>query len=305
MISVILPTRDPHRERLRQTLAGLAAQTLARASWELVVVDNGSTPPLTLPEVETLSGRIVVEPAAGLTRARLAGLRATRGDVLVFVDDDNVLAPDFLAHVAHLFAAHPQLGAAGGPVLPQFEVTPPEWSREFFGLLALRDLGAAPIIAKGGAGAPWPDCAPVGAGLCIRRSAVESYATALATDARRLALDRTGRSLASGGDNDLVFTALHAGWDIGYFPELKLTHLIPASRLAPPYLAALNEGIQRSWVRVLALHGHRPWRPIARWTVPLRSARAWLRERAWSNERAAIRWRGLRGRFLGQADIGS
>ena len=223
----------------------------------------------------------------------------------MFVDDDNVLRPTFLEDVRRRFAEEPRLGAAGGPVIAQFEVPPPEWTREFHGLLALRDLGPAPIVARGGPAAPWPDCAPVGAGLCIRRAAVEAYAAALAADPTRLALDRTGRSLASGGDNDIIFTALHAGWDVGYFPELALTHLIPAGRLEPGYLAALNEGVQRTWVRVLALHGHCPWPKIAPWTVPLRSARAWLRERAWSGAAAHIRWRGLRGRFLGLADISS
>ena len=68
-------------------------------------------------------------------------------------------------------------------------------------------------------------------------------ADAIATDPRRHTLDRTGTSLASGGDNDLVFTALHAGGEVAYFPELRLTHLIPAGRLAPDYLTRLNRGI--------------------------------------------------------------
>ncbi len=303
VISVIIPTRNPHPGRLQRTLDGLAAQTLSPLEWELVVVDNGSHPPLSLPALPSRSGRIVVEPSPGLTRARLAGLRATDGEVVVFVDDDNVLAPRFLESARDLFTRYPRLGAAGGPVTPSFEQPPPEWTREFFGLLALRDLGPVAIIASGSPGASWPDCAPVGAGLCVRRAAAGIYAAALATAPGRLALDRTGRSLASGGDSDLVFTALHAGWDVAYFPDLAVTHLIPATRLEPSYLAALNEGIQRTWVRVLALHGCCPWRRIAPWTVPLRSVRAWFRERAWSGAPARIRWRGRRGRFLGQADL--
>ena len=306
MISVIVPTRNPHPGRLHRTLAGLASQTLPRSEWELVVVDNASSPalsPAAEPLFSTLHARLLVEPAPGLTPARLAGFRAARGEILVLVDDDNVLHPTYLASVAQRFAASPALAAAGGPVVPEWETPPPAWSREFHGLLALRDLGPSPKIDYGGPAAPWPDFAPVGAGLAIRRPAALAYADAIATDPRRHTLDRTGTSLASGGDSDLVFTALHAGGEVAYFPELRLTHLIPAARLAPDYLARLNRGIMRTWVRVLALHGQCRWPAITPASVPFRVARAWFRQRAWRGPGARVRWAGARGQFEGLADL--
>ncbi len=305
-VSVILPTRNPAPGRLAQTFAGLAAQTLPRAQWEIVVVDNASQPPLAI-GAEVRAGlppvRVLVETKLGLTPARLAGIAAARGEVLVFVDDDNVLDPDYLAAVVRRFAELPSLGAGGGPIRPQWETPPPEWTREFHGLLALRERGIAIEVAQGGADARWPEFAPVGAGLAVRRRFALAYAQAVAHDPRRAALDRAGASLASGGDNDLVFTVLHAGGDVGYFPELKLTHLIPAQRLAPEYLARLNRGIMRTWVRVLGLHGQSPWPAIARFTVPLRQLRAWWRFRAWQSAAHRIRWQGACGQLEGQADL--
>ena len=306
MISVIVPTRNPHPARLRRTLAALAAQSLPRAGWELLVVDNASSPalsPAAEPLLATLHARLLVEPAPGLTPARLAGFRAARGEILVLVDDDNVLDPIYLASVAQRFAASPALAAAGGPVIPEWETSPPEWTTEFHGLLALRDLGSVEKMAEGRPGAPWPDFAPVGAGLAIRRPSALACAEAIASDPRRHTLDRTGTSLASGGDNDLVFTALHAGGAVAYFPEMRLTHLISAGRLAPDYLARLNRGIMRTWVRVLALHGQCPWSAIAPASVPFRVARAWFRQRAWRGPAERIRWAGARGQFEGLADL--
>ena len=75
----------------------------------------------------------------------------------------------------------------------------------------------------------------------------------------------------------IVLTALAGGWEAAYFPALVLHHLIPASRLEPGYLGRLNRAIQHSWVCVLARHQACPWSPVARWTVPLRQARAWWR----------------------------
>jgi glycosyltransferase involved in cell wall biosynthesis len=305
LVSVVLPTRDPHPGRLNRTLAGLRAQTLPLAQWELIIVDNGSR--------ESVAGRfdpswhpqarIVREDEAGLTPARLRGIAEAQAPLLVFVDDDNVLAPDYLTQALRLFTEQSQLAAAGGPVRPEWETPPPNWTHEFHGLLALRDLGAETKICRGGPGARWPEFAPVGAGLVVRQAGALAYADALNRDPARRALDRRGRSLGSGGDNDLVFTLLHAGGDVGYFPKLQLTHLIPAGRLDAGYLARLNEAIMRTWVVVLQLHGQCPWPAVASWTVPLRIARAWWRFQPWRSPAHRIRWRGAMGQFQGQADL--
>ncbi len=306
LLSVILPTRNPHPGRLHRTLRGLASQTLERSQWEIVVVDNASDaaweiPTELLPTLPPL--RRVAEPIAGLTPARLCGIATAAGDLLVFVDDDNVLSPGYLTAALARFAHSPSLGAAGGPVLPEWETVPPAWTAEFHGLLALRDLGREPQLCRGGPTVPWPTFAPVGAGLVIRHAAAASYAAAVRHDLRRSSLDRARSSLGSGGDNDLVFTTLHAGGDVGYFPELSLTHLIPAGRLDAPYLTRLNRGIMRTWVRVLALHNQCGWPPISHWTIPLRHARARWRLRHAPEPARSVRLGGILGQFEGQADL--
>lgn len=305
MISVIIPTHNPHPGRLAQTLAGLAKQTLASSDWEVILVDNASDLPPTAAALACLpvTTRVFREASLGLTSARLAGINAARGDILVFVDDDNVLDRGYLTAVAQSFAARPTLGAAGGPVIPVWESAPPKWTREFHSLLALRDLGPEVRIAQGGGKAAWPHFAPVGAGLAIRRTHAAAYSQAVQRDPLRGRFDRSGGNLASGGDNDLVFTALHAGGDVGYLPSLRLSHLIPVTRLQPTYLARLNRGIMRTWVQVLALHGQCPWPAISRVSVPLRAARAYLRTRAWRGPTERIRWAGMLGQFEGQTEL--
>jgi glycosyltransferase involved in cell wall biosynthesis len=304
-LSVILPTHKPHPGRLACTLAGLAAQTLPADDWELIVVDNASPTPLRLPTAAALNARVVSEPQPGLTPARLRGIAEAGGEVLVFVDDDNVLAPGYLAAALAAFRESPALAIAGGPVRPDFEAPPADWTREFWPLLALQDHGEATLVAVGGVGLPYPPHAPVGAGLCVRRAAALAYAAAVRADPRRAALDRRGHTLTSGGDNDLIFTAYHAGGAVGYFPELALSHLIPSTRLATDYLTRLNRAIQRSWVLVLALHGQRPWPAINHATLKARLFRAWWRARAWRGPVEKIRAAGLMGRLEGQAELTS
>jgi glycosyltransferase involved in cell wall biosynthesis len=305
-----MPAHNPHAGRLARTVAGLRAQTLPPLSWELVLVDNASRDPSVFTSLDLSwhpRHRIVHEAKLGLTAARLRGFSATTGDIIVLVDDDNVLAPDYLALVAAAFSTDAALGAVGGRSLPEFAAPPPAWSREFDGLLALRDPGDHPERATWSASGPhqYPLCAPIGAGLALRRSGADAYATALTQDARRRTFDRTGTQLISGGDNDLVMTILETGLAVAYEPALHLTHLIPSSRSERDYLGRLNRAIARSWVRVLALHGIRPWSPIHRSTVALRQARARLRAGLFLSPAAWVRWQGACGRFEGLADLRS
>lgn len=305
VLSVLIPTLNPHPERLRRTLAALAAQTLPADLWETLVVDNASSPPLRLadlPPVRPASTRLISAPEPGLTAARRRGLAAAAGDLAVLVDDDNVLDPGYLATAAEFMRANPRVGAAGGRCVPEFEVPPAPWQEEFLPLLALRDPGdeavVAPPFGPGDAPRSYPAAAaPVGAGMVLRLAAARPW-----LDAADPALpDRRGAELTSGGDNDIVLTLLGSGWDVAYVPALRLTHLIPAGRLAPAYLARLNRGIQKSWMQVLRRHRANPWPPVPAWTVPLRQAKAWATYRAWSSPAARIRWQGACGHFEGRA----
>ncbi len=306
LLTVVIPTHNPDPGRLQRTLLSLRAQTPPGASWETLLVNNAST---RFPAEAFFSDcapecfSVITEPKLGLTAARQRGLSAARGQFAVLVDDDNVLAPNYLAEVAALFAAHPQVGAAGGKSHPEFATTPEDWLREFFPLLALRDLGDAPLIATslhpaGAARIEFPTCAPIGAGMALRRPAWEAWLGSSTADALS---DRRGTALSSSGDNEIVFQIMAAGWSVAYFPSLVLTHLIPAGRLDPDYLARLNHGIQQSWMQVLTQHDACPWKPLSATEAGLRKLKAWFTHRAWRSPAAHIRWRGACGHFDGRA----
>jgi glycosyltransferase involved in cell wall biosynthesis len=305
-LSVIIPTHNPNEQRLQRTLDGLCAQTFPAAQWELLVVDNASLPIVRLPAQgvrSDLSVRIVQEFRLGLSSARKTGLRESRGEIIVFVDDDNVLAPDYLEQVCAAFARLPRVGALGGKSLPEFAapVATDDWRREFFPLLALRDLGDNELVSQGlrppGSSVHiYPAFAPIGAGMALRIEALQTWLTTKSNTS-----DRRGDELTSAGDNDMVLSIMKAGWEVGYLPALTLTHLIPAHRVATDYLARLNFGIQKSWTQVLLAHDASPWPPIPGWSVPLRKLKAWFAHRAWRSPAARIRWLGACGHFEGRA----
>jgi glycosyltransferase involved in cell wall biosynthesis len=119
LLSLIVCTRD-RSGRLDAFFEALGRMR-ARAAWELVIVDNGSTDDTPV-RLEALAGSleapvtIVREPRPGLGRARNAGVTAARGALLAFTDDDCYPAVDYIDSVVHAFADRAR-GFIGGRIL--------------------------------------------------------------------------------------------------------------------------------------------------------------------------------------------
>jgi glycosyltransferase involved in cell wall biosynthesis len=286
--------------RLQRVLAALEKECWPREYREIIIVDNRSSPPLAGMQFGRGDDlpRVVREERLGLTFARIRGIREARGDVIIFVDDDNLLAPNYLRVVAECFDADPALGAVGGKSLPEFQTPPPAWTREFWDVLAIRDLGDESLRA--GRGNEYPKCAPIGAGMAVRTDAAAKWAEVAERDAARLALDRTGRALSSGGDNDLILQVLQQNVDVAYIPQLKLIHVIPPARLTRRYLARLSYASSRSWVQVLRLHRMSPWKRLSRFGAAIRKVRSYFLMAAWRGDVEYLRWRGACGIFDGR-----
>jgi glycosyltransferase involved in cell wall biosynthesis len=242
-ISVIICTHDPRGDYLAATLDALQKQTLPLDEWEFLLVDNLSTPPLS----ERISlawhpaGRHVREEKIGLSNARICGLRAALGELIIFVDDDNLLAPDYLANALQIAAEWPRLGVWGCHIDGRFEAEPPAWVKSFAYHLAVREC-PQPVWAS------YVDDrnVPYGAGMCLRSAVGRSYVTKSETDALTTKLDRIGKGMGAAGDHDICHTAQDLGLGIGRFPSLRMTHLIPTGRMQPDYFLKLVRGNARA-----------------------------------------------------------
>lgn len=143
-VSVIICAHNPKPDYLQRALEALKAQTLPRSEWELLLIDNASKEPLA--SAWDLSwhprGRHVREDQLGLTAARLCGIKDSTGELLVFVDDDNVLNPDYLSNALEISLSKTCVGAFGGNVVGEFEAAPPSWVNIMFSVFAVVDVKA-------------------------------------------------------------------------------------------------------------------------------------------------------------------
>lgn len=102
-VSVVVATYN-RSALLVALLRGLARQTLAPEKFTVIVVDDGSEPPVR-PELERLRLPyelvILEQQNQGAAAARDAGIRRAESEIIVVVDDDMDVPPDFLAqHLA-------------------------------------------------------------------------------------------------------------------------------------------------------------------------------------------------------------
>lgn len=272
-VSVILCTHNPRADYLEATLQSLRAQDVSTTNWELIVIDNRSTPPIG-PQIDLRwhpEARVVVETELGLARARRRGYLEARGALIVHSDDDNVFSPNYLRAAEEIFHSHPQIGVFGGQLIARFE-KPPQNARE-------REFGGERRLDRD----RWsnvPDdhrTMPFGAGMCLRREVVQEYLAQIEKDPRRLAIGRTGKRLMTGEDIDLNYVSTGMGLGTGLFARMSLEHFIPPHHMTAEHVIRYSAANAYSMVILHFLHFNRV-------AVPTESAfrqltfwpRAWL-----------------------------
>lgn len=107
-ISVLVTSRT-RREFLEEAVRSAADQTLAPDEYEIVVVKDFHDAEID-PKLARLGARLVTCESESIGTIMAAGLRACRGEVICFLDDDDVFEPTKLEAVRAEFARDPRLG---------------------------------------------------------------------------------------------------------------------------------------------------------------------------------------------------
>ncbi len=146
---------------LERVLQGCFEQTVAPDVYEVVLVNDGSTDE-TLDVIERaredagVPFTVINQENSGLARGRNAGIAAARGSRIIFIDDDVLPVPTFVAEHLRLHAQHPHDIIRGAVINTQsFDELPPpiytwrNYSGNFFWtsnvsvpLESLREIGA-------------------------------------------------------------------------------------------------------------------------------------------------------------------
>jgi glycosyltransferase involved in cell wall biosynthesis len=232
-ISVIICCYNS-RSRLLKTLEHLAAQKLrSDILWEIILVDNNSTDGTSefaksFWNVKNIPLILTTELNPGLTHARQKGIETANYDYVCFVDDDNGLNSNYLQTAYAILENDPLLAACGGPTEAVLESPAPAWWIPKYQLFCA--VGNQRVDSGYHTKDLW------GCGLFIRKAALidlqkNGFSPTLS--------DRTKNTILSGGDTELCFALLLAGWKLWYDQQLTLKHYIPEIRLDWNYIIKL------------------------------------------------------------------
>ena len=194
------------------------------AEAEVILVDSASDPKN---EAE-MAKLATLYPAANLTRvdepglslARNRGVHLAAGDWLVFLDDDVVPFPDWLAKLSAVLAsAAPTQAVIGGGIYPRWPdgISGEHLSKRWKMFLSLAEADESGSVTEG--------YAVNGANYAIRRRVL------LDIGGFSQKVGRVGNRLISGDECLVTNRVLDAGWGAGFDPAFKVYHKISRERL--------------------------------------------------------------------------
>lgn len=220
---------------------------------EVIIVDNNSLPRVADFEcvkhflVTTPKARTVVEPSQGLSHARIRATMETKADIVVFFDDDNEPGHDYISILEEAFSSYPNSGAWGpGKIAVDFIDEISDDIRKHEEVFQKRD-GAFGYVCTPGM---WNEFCPFGTGLAVRREVLLQYTGAF-TSGKLTRSDRSGASLASAGDVQIIWECFKLGMSAGVLADLSCVHMINAKKANKEYMTKLSFWTASSYLPAL------------------------------------------------------
>ena len=260
LATVNICTRN-RSESLRHTLASIAiAAKKVSDSWELHVIDNGSTDD-TLATVEEFKGilpiRSLSAPTPGLSKARNVGVEHANGEFIIWTDDDVRVSEKWLSSYFEAFKSRPDCDLFGGKARPQYEQPAVKWfigaEKHLEGLLAIRDQRSWVEIQS--SNLPW------GLNYAVRTSVQREHLydpdLGVAPGRRR-----------GGEETAMLSSALSSGAKGIWVWEAEVRHYIPKERQAIKYIWNYYSAVGEDWP-IVPREGEKVWYPRWRLTIEM------------------------------------
>ena len=217
---------------IQRTLQSLKEQKFMHPlPYEVILVDNRCTDDTVALAEDTMRDgridfRVVKEDAPGLANARRKGIKEVKYEYVLYCDDDNLLCPEYVNGMVEILDRMPDVGAAGGKGIAEFEVEPSEIVKENLDCYAV----GSQLEHK-----DWL----FGAGVTLRTALVRD----VYDNQKCYLMGRRGKELLSGDDSELVMSIVLRGYKVYAVDDVWYTHVLKAERLTEEYFKRLYEGL--------------------------------------------------------------
>ncbi len=244
--------------------------------WELLVVNNNctdETDAVIAKHQHALPIRRLIETQQGLSHARNCAMDHTRGEILIWTDDDVLMDAGWLKAYVEAATVYPTAGYFGGPVEPWFEVPPPEDILRVLpsirGAFALVDYGSQTRQLQAGE-------APFGANMAYRTQLIRGFRF----DPK---LGRTGTNLI-GDEETALLEQLNREGKFGlWVGPARVQHFIPKERANWDFVWRFYHGLGMTGARRHGIPACATWFGKPRWVM---RESAVTRMKSWMHRRA-------------------
>ncbi len=227
-ISAIISTYN-RAHFLEGLFESVLAQSIPKDRFEVVIVNNNCTD-----DTEEKCRRFIannpdvlvkycVETQQGLSFGRNRGVAESAGEFVTFLDDDAVIAPDFLEQTIVFFRRKPEVSALGGKILLKYLNGKPAWYNPYLASL----LG---FFDKGDVEMPFRKDYFRGSNMSFKKSLFEKY------DGFNTSLGRVGKQLYGNEEKELFYRFKEQGEEMWYVPSAVVYHLVPIERTYPEFI---------------------------------------------------------------------
>lgn len=211
--------------------------------WELLIVNNActdNTDEIVAKHARSLPIRLIHESTPGKSHAANRAVDESRGELILWTDDDVLVDADWLLSYVSAAKKFPDVAFYGGSIDPWFEITPPSWIKNNIDVLELvYAIRRAEIEVKYLSQGEWV----WGANMAVRRSIHQQFPF----DVR---IGPCGSNQVRGEEVFLQQKLVGAGYRGAMVGGARVRHYIPAERLCRKYVGGWFRGDGRSSARL-------------------------------------------------------
>ena len=242
MISAIISTYN--REKyLPKLFKSICEQDYL--NFEIIIIDNnspGNTKELTelfIKNNPKYNIKYFLERQQGLSFGRNRGIKESKGELIIFLDDDAFISNNYFTKIHNYFSKHLDVVAIGSKILLDFESIIPKWENPYLNsLLGYFNLGNSIKLFK-------RNDYPRGSNMSFRKSAFDIVGPF------NTELGRIGKELGGGEEKDIFKRIYNRQMKVLYVPDAIVFHTVPEERTTYRFIKQQAIGTGKSeYIRI-------------------------------------------------------
>lgn len=242
LISVVVCTYN-RADLLSECLKSLTCQTLEPNSFEVIVVDNGSTDDTSIVIHKFINDhknfRDFKEDQLGLSHARNRGWKEAVGEYVAYIDDDAIAPSDWVFQIKSFINRMPSVAAFGGPYDSFSIVSVPDWFPPDYGVLSLGEEEHPIVIGK-----EWI----TGTNMIFKR---DLFAKFCGFDT---GLGMSGNKISYGEEAQFLIELHNHNIPIYYVPNIKVRHLVADYKMKLTWLLLSSYKVGRCFNQTFGMN---------------------------------------------------